>query len=46
MQSTTDLLIKAVKYDNDNRKVEALALYFEGINNLLEVAKSKKGIHI
>lgn len=42
MDQATDLLVKAVKYDNDNRKVEALSLYTEGINKLLDVAKGKK----
>lgn len=42
MDLATDLLVKAVKYDNDNRKVEALSLYTEGINKLLDVAKGKK----
>lgn len=42
MEVATDLLVKAVKYDNDNRKVEALSLYTEGINKLLDVAKSKQ----
>lgn len=42
MELATELLVKAVKYDNDNRKVEALSLYTEGINKLLDVAKSKQ----
>lgn len=41
MESATDMLVKAVKYDCDNRRVEALSLYTEGINKLLDVAKSK-----
>lgn len=41
MELATELLVKAVKYDNDSRKVEALSLYTEGINKLLEVAKSR-----
>ena len=40
MEKTLELLIKAVKYDNDGRRVEALSLYTEGINKLLEIAKS------
>lgn len=40
MESATDMLVKAVKYDCDNRRVEALSLYTEGINKLLDVAKS------
>lgn len=45
MELASDLLVKAVKYDNDNRKVEALSLYTEGINKLLDVAKSKQQTH-
>lgn len=41
MELATELLIKAVKYDNDNRKVEALSLYTDGINKLIDVAKGK-----
>lgn len=39
MELASDLLVRAVKFDNDNRKVEALSLYTEGINKLLDVAK-------
>ena len=42
MELATDLLVRAVKYDNDNRKVEALSLYTEGINKLLDVAKGMR----
>lgn len=45
MELASDLLLKAVKYDNDKRKVEALSLYTEGINKLLDVAKSKQQTH-
>lgn len=46
MELATELLVKAVKYDNDNRKVEALSLYTEGINKLLDVAKSKQSLWV
>lgn len=41
MERATELLIKAVKYDNDGRRLEALSTYTEGINKLMIVAKGK-----